>query len=52
MVLQFWESDEEFPSSLTLLMDGSILDFMHFETVWYAAGHLLTRLKRLAEDRA
>ena len=51
MILQFWESDEEFSPSLTLLMDGSILDFMHFETVWYAAGHLLARLKCLAEGQ-
>ena len=51
MVLQFWEADEEFPASLTLLMDGSILDFMHFETVWYAAAHILSRLKHLAEGQ-
>ena len=50
MILQFWEADEEFPPSLTLLMDSRILDFMHFETVWYAAGHLLARLKHLAEE--
>ena len=50
MVLQFWEADEEFPASLTLLFDSRVLDFMHFETVWYAAAHLMERLKTLAEE--
>ena len=50
IVLQFWEADEEFPPSLTLLVDSRILDFMHFETVWYAIGHIMDRLKTLAED--
>ena len=48
--LQFWSSDDEFPASLHLLWDKNILDFMHFETVWYAAGHLLERLQDLAEQ--
>jgi len=45
VVLQFWESDDEFPAALALLFDSSILSFMHFETVWYAAGHLLDKLE-------
>jgi len=49
MVLQFWESDEEFPPSLTVLVDSRILDFMHFETVWYAVGHIMDRLTLLAK---
>ena len=49
IILQFWEADEEFPPSLTLLVDSRILDFMHFETIWYAMGHIMDRLKRLAE---
>lgn len=48
--LQFWNSDEEFPASLQLLWDKNVLDFMHFETVWYAAGYLLDRLQELVED--
>lgn len=48
--LQFWSSDDEFPASLQLLWDKNILDFMHFETVWYATAHLLDRLQELAED--
>ena len=48
--LQFWNSDDEFPASLQLLWDQNILDFMHFETVWYAAGHLMNRLEELVEN--
>lgn len=49
VMVQFWNSDDEFPAALHLLWDKNILDFMHFETVWYAAGHLTDRLLELAE---
>ncbi|MCD7737244.1 MAG: DUF3786 domain-containing protein, partial [Lachnospiraceae bacterium] len=45
VVLQFWESDEDFPASLKLLWDENILDYMHFETIFYAANHLLGQIK-------
>lgn len=41
--VSFWRGDDEFPPSLTLLFDRSILRYMHYETVWYAA-MLLTDL--------
>ena len=44
VILQFWESDEEFPAVLKLMWDENILSFMHFETTFFAAGHLLERL--------
>lgn len=44
MVLSFWRSDEEFPASLGLLFDGSILRYMHYETMWYAAGLCIRRI--------
>jgi len=50
VALQFWNSDDEFPASLHLLWDKNIIQFMHFETVWYAAGHLLDRLQELVES--
>lgn len=50
VALQFWNSDDEFPASLRLLWDRNVLDYMHFETAWYAAGHLLDRLQELVED--
>ncbi|MCQ2452150.1 MAG: DUF3786 domain-containing protein [Oscillospiraceae bacterium] len=49
VVLQFWEADEEFPATISVLVDSSILDFMHFETVWYALGHLTGKIMSLME---
>ena len=45
MVLRFWESDDEFPASLQILVDKNILDFMHYETLMFAISHVLRRLK-------
>ena len=47
VILQFWESDEEFPPVLKLMWDENILSYMHFETTFFAAGHLLERLTDL-----
>ena len=38
--LRFWHSDEEFPPVLDLLWDENTLDFLRYETIWYAAGVL------------
>lgn len=45
MVLRFWDADEDFPASLQMLVDKNILDYMHFETLMFALGHLLRRLR-------
>ena len=45
VVFQFWNSDDEFPASLNLLADKNMLEYMHFETVWFAVGHLMQRLR-------
>ncbi len=42
--IQFWNSDEEFEAQLQIFMDKNILDFIRYETVWYAVGHLMKRL--------
>lgn len=44
VVLRFWESDDEFPASLQVLVDRNILEYMHYETVMFAIGHLLERV--------
>ena len=49
MVIRFWNSDEDFPASLQLFADKHILDYMHYETVWFAVSHLLSRLKEEME---
>ena len=45
MILRFWESDDEFPASLQILVDKNILDFMHYETLMFAISHVLRRMK-------
>lgn len=42
---RFWDKDEEFPAQIKLLWDKNTLDFMHFETTYYAMGLLLSVLK-------
>lgn len=42
--LSFWDADDEFPASLSILWDENVLDFMRYETTFYAAGYVLTRL--------
>lgn len=46
VILKFYHSDEDFPASITLLWDKNLLDFMFYETVFYAAGHLLGCIKQ------
>ena len=45
IILRFWDSDEEFPASLQILVDKNILAYMHYETLMFAISHLLNRLK-------
>ncbi|MCC8163449.1 MAG: DUF3786 domain-containing protein [Lachnospiraceae bacterium] len=47
LILQFWESDEEFPASLKIMWDENTLDFLRYETTYYVVGHVLDRLKEL-----
>lgn len=45
VILQFWDADDEFDAVLKIMWDKNTLDFMHFETTFYAAGHLMKRLE-------
>ena len=49
MRLLFWDQDDEFPASLNLQWDKNILDFMRYETTFYATGFVLSRLQTEAE---
>ena len=49
VILRFWESDDEFPASLQGLVDWNILEYMHYETVMFAIGHLLERVEEEME---
>ena len=44
---QFWEGDDEFPHSVKYLFDANALQYMHYETLWYAMGDLADRLLAL-----
>ena len=41
VIIKFYHSDEDFPAGLTLLWDENTLQYMFYETVFYAAGVLL-----------
>ena len=49
VLLQFWQSDDEFPPKLLLLWDRNADSFLHFETTFYLQGDLLVRLNCLME---
>ena len=49
IVLQFWDADEEFPGQLMIKWDKNILQYMHFETTFYATGCLLERILTLLD---
>jgi len=44
VVLQFWDADDEFDACLKIMWDKNTLDFLHFESTFYAMSHLLKRL--------
>lgn len=45
--LRFWHADEEFPPQLDLLWDRNALQYLRYETTWYAAGVLRSRLREI-----
>lgn len=47
VVLQFWDADDEFDAVLKIMWDRRTLDYMRYETTWYAAGRLLERISEL-----
>jgi len=46
-VFQFWQGDDEFPSSVRFLWDRNTLQFLHYETTYYIMGHILQKIDRL-----
>lgn len=47
MMLQFWNSDEEFPASLKIMWDENILDYLHYETTFFIVSHMLCRIQEM-----
>lgn len=44
ILVQFWDADEEFPAVLKFMVDETIQDFMHFETVMFMLVHVAGRI--------
>lgn len=47
MILQFWNSDEEFPAALKIMWDEHILDYVHYETTYFIVSHMLSRIREI-----
>lgn len=45
ILVQLWHSDEEFPPRLRCLWDENTLQYLRYETTWYAVGLLMDRIK-------
>lgn len=50
LLVQLWFGDEEFPASLRFLWDENALQYLKYETMYYARGLLLQRLKTEMEE--
>ena len=50
IIFQFWDADDEFPANIVFLFDANTLDFIHFETAWYIAGHVLGEIVNIVES--
>ena len=49
LVVQLWFGDEEFPASLRFLWDRNALQYLKYETMYFARGLLLNWLKEETE---
>ena len=52
VVVQLWQSDEEFPASLRFLWDENALMYLKYETMHFARGLILQRIKEYMETPA
>ena len=50
--LQFWHGDEEFAPRLRYLWDENALQYLRYETMYFAVGLLLSRLGEQKDHRA
>lgn len=47
VTIQYWDADEEFPANLKFMFDENIMDFMHYETLFFMMGHIISRIKEI-----
>lgn len=45
-----WRKDEDFSAEINFLWDENVLDFLHYETLWFIKGHMLSRLKDMIQE--
>ena len=45
ILVQLWHGDEEFPAQLQLMWDENATRYIRYETTWYAAGLLISRIR-------
>lgn len=45
VIIQYWEADDEFPANLKFMFDENILEYMHYETIFFMTGHLISRIQ-------
>lgn len=47
----FWDSDEDFPAQVQILVDKRVTDFIHFETVGCLVSDLFEMIEKTYEER-
>lgn len=50
IIVQYWEADDEFPANLKFMFDENILEYMHYETIFFMTGHIVNRIKEIMAD--
>lgn len=50
ILVQFWHGDEEFPPRLRFLWEENVLQYIRYETTWYALGVLMRKLRECANE--
>ena len=50
VAISFWEADDEFPPTLNIYVDSNSLDFMHYETIWYACNGVMKHISDLVNS--
>ncbi len=51
IAIQLWFGDDEFPPNLRLMWDENALMYLKYETMHFAKGMLLDRLKQMVEEK-
>lgn len=50
IILQYWDADEEFPPNLKFMFDENIMQYMHYETIYFMVGHIIRRIKEMMQE--